>query len=185
MLNERTMNIFEENDITVHDREQQNGEFYREIEFYSNAGEDVIEIVWYDGTDEGFIKAFRQLADDFDVNDHAAMYIGDRGNHGIPDSVRELIDDAEEIKETLLTVADELETDVDDEENSSTMSRQQFIDYIEENFNISGETGRLINNILCFVENNYCDEDEQYNVLCELLDNTIGLSDAEIRKVCL
>ncbi len=110
MLNERTMNIFEENDITVHDREQQNGEFYREIEFYSNAGEDVIEIVWYDGTEEGFIKAFRQLADDFDVNDHAAMYIGDRGNHGIPDSVRELIDDAEEIKETLLIVADELET---------------------------------------------------------------------------
>ena len=110
MLNERTMNIFEENDITVHDREQQNGEFYREIEFYSNAGEDVIETVWYDGTDEGFIKAFRQLADDFDADEHAEMWIDGRGKRGVPDSVRELINDAEEIKETLLTVADELET---------------------------------------------------------------------------
>lgn len=110
MLNERTMNIFEENDITVHDREQQNGEFYREIEFYSNAGEDVIETVWYDGTDEGFIRAFRQLADDFDADEHAEMWIDGRGERGVSDSVRELIDDAEEIKETLLTVADELET---------------------------------------------------------------------------
>lgn len=110
MLNERTINIFEENDITVHDREQQNGEFYREIEFYSNAGEDVIETIWYDGTDEGFIKAFRQLADDFDADEHAEMWIDGRGKSGVPDSVRELIDDAEEIKETLLTVADELET---------------------------------------------------------------------------
>lgn len=65
------------------------------------------------------------------------------------------------------------------------MNRQEFLNYIEENFDISGEAKRLINNILSFVELNYCDENEQYNVLCELLDNTIGLSDEEIRKVYL
>lgn len=63
------------------------------------------------------------------------------------------------------------------------MDKQEFMCYIEENFNISGEAKRLINNILSFVELNSCDENEQYNMLCDLLDNTIGLSDEEIRKV--
>lgn len=63
------------------------------------------------------------------------------------------------------------------------MNREEFEQYIHENFNISGEAGRLINNILIFVEENYPEENEQYNVLCDLLDGTIGLSDNEIKKV--
>jgi len=63
------------------------------------------------------------------------------------------------------------------------MNREEFKNYIDENFNISGEAGRLINNILCFVETNYTEENEQYNVLCELLDGTIGLTDQEIQQV--
>ena len=63
------------------------------------------------------------------------------------------------------------------------MNREQFYQYILYNFDISGEATRLINNILHFVEENYTDENEQYRALCDLLDGTIGLSDAEIRKV--
>ena len=65
------------------------------------------------------------------------------------------------------------------------MDKQEFMCYIEENFDISGEAGRLIYNILSYVESNACDENEQYNMLCDLLDNTIGLPDEEIRKVYL
>ena len=68
-------------------------------------------------------------------------------------------------------------------EEDFIMNKQEFMRYIEENFDISGEAKRLINNILSFVELNSCDENEQYNMLCDLLDNTIGLSDEEIRKV--
>lgn len=63
------------------------------------------------------------------------------------------------------------------------MNRKEFYNYILENFDISAEAGRLINNILYFVEENYIDENEQYKVLCDLLDGTIGLSDEELRKV--
>lgn len=63
------------------------------------------------------------------------------------------------------------------------MNREQFYNYILENFNISGETGRLINNILQLVEENYTDENEQYSVLCSLLDGAIGLTDNEIKQV--
>lgn len=65
------------------------------------------------------------------------------------------------------------------------MNREEFMEYVRENFNISCEARRLIDNILSFVENTYFDESEQYKVLCELLDGTIGLSDNEIMRICL
>lgn len=64
------------------------------------------------------------------------------------------------------------------------MNKNEFMEYIEENFAIAGESKRLIYNILWFVEHNY-DKDEQYNVLSLLLDGAIGLSDEEIRRIIL
>lgn len=109
MLSEKTIAIFEENDITVSERYEEDGEYYREIEFYSPEGEDVLETIWYDGTDNGFIKAFKRNADNFDADEHAEMWIDKRGKNGVPDNVRALIDDAENIKDTLLKVAEKLE----------------------------------------------------------------------------
>lgn len=65
------------------------------------------------------------------------------------------------------------------------MNKSEFLLHIEENFNITGESYRLISNILDFVSNNATNENEQYNMLCNLLDGTIGLSDMELRKVYL
>lgn len=65
------------------------------------------------------------------------------------------------------------------------MDKNEFKQYIVDNFNISGEAHRLIGNILDFVQENYTDENEQYNALCSLLDGTIGLTDNEIKKVYL
>lgn len=185
MLSERTIEILENNDMTVFDRHEQNGEFTREIEFYSPEGEDVCECIFYDGTDESFIKAFRSNAENFDTDEHAAMWINNRGSvNGVPENVRDLITDAEWIKDTLLTIADELEAE-ENTENLSCMNRRQFYNYILENFDISGEAGRLINNILCYVESQGMEENEQYRTLCSLLDGTIGLTDNELKRVCL
>ena len=65
------------------------------------------------------------------------------------------------------------------------MNKSEFLLYIEENFNITGESYRLISSILDFVSNNATNENEQYNMLYNLLDGTIGLSDMELRKVYL
>ena len=185
MLSERTIEVLENNDMHAYERSEQHGEFTREIEFYSPEGEDVLECIFYDGTDESFIKAFRSNAENFDANEHAEMWIENRGQvGGVPESVRDLINDAEWIKDTLLSVADELEAE-ENTENLSCMNRRQFLDYINENFDISGEAGRLINNILHYVESQGMTENEQYLTLCELLDGTIGLSDAELKRVCL
>lgn len=65
------------------------------------------------------------------------------------------------------------------------MNKSEFLLYIEENFNITGESYRLISNILDFVSNNATNENEQYSMLCNFLNGTIGLSDMELRKVYL
>lgn len=65
------------------------------------------------------------------------------------------------------------------------MDKEEFMNYISENFDISIEAHRLINNILNYIAFQGVDEDEQYNMACALLDGTIGLTDAEIRKICL
>jgi hypothetical protein len=64
------------------------------------------------------------------------------------------------------------------------MNRAEFMQYVCENFYDAGAY-RLIDNILCYAENNFAGADEQYRFLCEMLDGTIGLTDAEIRSICL
>ena len=65
------------------------------------------------------------------------------------------------------------------------MNKNEFHEYIEENYNVSEETKRFINNVLNFVENNYFDEYEQHEVIAELLNGVVGLTNNEINKVYL
>ena len=110
MLSDRTIKILDDNEIKAYDRDKgSTDECTREIEFFSPEGEDVIECIWYDGTDDGFIKAFRENAERFDADEHAEMWVEGRGKRGVPESIRALIDDADWIKARLLEVAEMLE----------------------------------------------------------------------------
>ena len=187
-LSERIIEVLEAHDISVcgeiTERTYNDDGYDVELETYSPEGEDVIISLIYDGTEEDFIRQFERYAEDFDAEDHAETYINMRGKNGVPESIKDLLEDTEWQKEMLLEVAKDLNS-LDDEEmeTDGCMNREQFYQYILDNFSISGEAGRLIHNILYFVENNYTEENEQYRVLCDLLDGTIGLSDAEIKKV--
>ena len=187
-LSKKIIEVLEAYDISlcgeISERTYNNDGYDVELETYSPEGEDVIISLIYDGTEEDFIKQFESYAEDFDAEEHAETYINMRGKNGVPESIKNLLEDAEWQKEMLLEVAKDL-NGLDDEETETNgyMNREQFYQYILDNFSISGEAGRLINNILHFVEENYTDENEQYKALCDLLDGTIGLSDAEIKKV--
>lgn len=63
------------------------------------------------------------------------------------------------------------------------MSKDEFMDWLRENFDLPGCAQRLINNILDYVET--LPEGEHYAALTALLDGSIGLSEAEIRKISL
>lgn len=85
-----------------------------DLEFSSNLGEDCCESIEFrdfkDLNVDGFAKLLREYADNFDVDDHAEMYVGERGKHGVPNvSITELVKDAQGIKDYLYQMADEVE----------------------------------------------------------------------------
>ncbi len=76
-----------------------------EIEKYSPAGEDFgicVEV-------NDFPRSVREYADGFDVDEHVALWIDGRGKRGVPETARELVEDAEAIQHMLLDLADALE----------------------------------------------------------------------------
>jgi hypothetical protein len=64
------------------------------------------------------------------------------------------------------------------------MNKEEFLRYIFENFNLDGTAGRLVDNILYYVDKRgYESADSNYEHLCLLLDGAFGLTDREI-KMC-
>ncbi|MDO5397547.1 MAG: hypothetical protein Q4G33_06425 [bacterium] len=181
MLTERTIKILEANGFRVGNRDVNNdGSYEREIEFWSPAGEDNTLDIVYDGTNEGFVETFDRFASRFNVDDHVKALVPLCGNHGVPSRIEILVDDAKAIKKFLLEVAEELSGEDD---NSPKMGRQQFFDYIQQNYDISGEAMRLVDNILYYIETIDLTPDEQYDALYSLLDGVIGLSEDELKNV--
>ena len=102
-LEQKYIYILEENDWIV---SSYTNDGKVELEKYSPAGEDFLMCVEV----ENFPESVREYANDFDADEHAEMWIEARGKvSGVPDSIRELIDDAEEIQEMLNELADAFE----------------------------------------------------------------------------
>ena len=119
-----------------------------------------------------------ELYEVFDVEEER------NGISGVP-GVIDLVHNEEYKENALKKFAEKLQNLYNnlDKEETDTMNKQQFFEYIQENFNIDGASQRLIWNILSYIEANYPEENEQYNALVSLLDGTIGLEDRELKKV--
>lgn len=79
------------------------------FEFWTDtAGQDIVVEFDYDGTPEDFVRNFVEYADNYDVDDEVALFINMLGQNGVPSSARELVEDCEEAKDTLMEIADQL-----------------------------------------------------------------------------
>lgn len=101
-LEQKYIDILEENDWSV---SSYTNDGRVVLEKYSPAGEDFLMCAEI----ENFPESIRARANDFDIDEHAAMWIEARGSVGVPNSIRELIEDAEAIQEMLNELADALE----------------------------------------------------------------------------
>ena len=102
-LEQKYIYILEENDWIV---SSYTNDGKVELEKYSPAGEDFLMCVEV----ENFPESVREYANDFDADEHAEMWIEARGRvRGVPNSIRELIEDAEAIQEMLNELADAFE----------------------------------------------------------------------------
>lgn len=130
-LNENIVRVFENNGFTVGEPEYSNHhkEYCIEINQYTNLGEDWWFTLWYDGSDEDFIQKFETMVEYFDPDEEAEIWIENRGKNGVPDSIRDILDDQVWKLETLETTLKELneefrdypDTDDEDEEYTITL----------------------------------------------------------------
>lgn len=99
--------VLEENEIRI------DGDFKEDrsidLQFFSPLGEDFWFTIYFDGQPADFIYQFCSYQQGFDPDEHAAMWIANRGKHGTPSSVRDLIDDADAIDDRLQEIAWQLE----------------------------------------------------------------------------
>lgn len=80
------------------------------IEFWTDtAGQDIPMEFDYDGSSEDFVKQFTERAENYNVDEEVEVYINMRGKNGVPNTVRELLDDCQEAKNTLMEIARKLQ----------------------------------------------------------------------------
>lgn len=99
-----------------------------ELETYSPEGENFLMCVDV----ENFPESVREYANNFDADEHAEMWIEARGRvAGVPNSIRELIEDAEAIKEMLNELADTLVKDENNKENLEELKQYRENSYYD------------------------------------------------------
>lgn len=82
---------------------------YALVEFWTDtAGQDIVVELSYNGTPDDFILEFSDHADSYDVDEEVELYVSMRGKNGVPETVRELLDDCQEAKDTLMNISDRL-----------------------------------------------------------------------------
>lgn len=80
------------------------------VEFWTDtAGQDIPTEIEFDGTPEDFVKQFTEASDNYDVDEEVELYVNMRGQNGVPNTIRELLDDCEEAKQTLTEIAEALQ----------------------------------------------------------------------------
>jgi hypothetical protein len=129
-LNENIVRILEDNGFYVGEPEysDHHKEYCIEINQSTDLGEDWWMTLWYDGTDEDFIQKFETMVDNFDPDEEAEVYIEMRGKNGVPNSIRDILEDQvwklETLKATLEDLNKEFEDypDTDDEDEEYTIT---------------------------------------------------------------
>lgn len=95
---------------TVYEETDCNGRQYAELGKHSPAGEDFTMIIDFSIEDQegSFLKDLNDYAEDFDVDGHVELWMPQRGKGGCPSTLKELLADAEAVKEMIKELAKEL-----------------------------------------------------------------------------
>ena len=127
-LNENIVRVFENNGFTVGEPEYSNHhkEYCVEINQSTDLGEDWWLTLWYDGSDEDFIQKFETLVEYFDPDEEAEIYIDMRGKNGVPDSIRDILDDQVWKLETLKTTLKELKEEFEEYEEPEEEDEEEY-----------------------------------------------------------
>ena len=127
VLDKKIQDILEKNEFNFDEEisEQDNGK-YIEINQSTPEGEDWWETIWFDGTYEGFVNAVEKRVLNFDVDEEVEIWITNRGKGGCPDSIIDLVHDAEWKQKTLENLLDDLQENKKEEKDLLRMNYMIF-----------------------------------------------------------
>lgn len=110
LLDKKIQDILEKNEFNFDEEiSEQDNERYIEINQSTPEGEDWWETIWFDGTYEGFTNAVEKRVLNFDIDEEVEIWIPNRGEGGCPDSIIDLVHDAEWKQDTLKKLLDDLQ----------------------------------------------------------------------------
>lgn len=91
-------------------------ENYALIEFWTDtAGQDIPVEIDFDGTVEDLVNKFSIYAENYNVDEEVEIFAPMRGTNGVPTTIRELLDDCQEAKDTLLDIAKKMKSAINNE----------------------------------------------------------------------
>lgn len=139
LLDKKIHDILEKNEFNFDEEisEQDNGK-YIEINQSTPEGEDWWETIWFDGTYEGFVNAVKERILNFDIDEEVEIWIHNRGKGGCPDSIMNLVHDAEWKQKTLEKLLDDLHGN---EKEEKVITRQSVENELFDFFNDKMKTG--------------------------------------------
>lgn len=107
---ERVKETLERLKISYDIREElHEGKWFALVEFWTDvAGQDIPVEFYFDGTAKDFVEKFSEYADNYDVDEEVELFANMRGKNGIPETIRELLDDMQNAKDTLMKIKTEL-----------------------------------------------------------------------------
>lgn len=106
---ERIEKVLEEFGVQYEWYKRKDGVYYGFVEFWTSiANQYIVVEIYYDGTEIDFVNKFIEHAIKYDVDDEVAFFARTRGKNGIPESIRKILDDCQEAKDTLMAIADKL-----------------------------------------------------------------------------
>lgn len=100
--------ILKENDFVIGEITKQSNGIYVDLNQSTPLGEDWWVVIFFNGTNNGFIQEFHKYAYNFDIDEEIEIYVENRGKNGIPNSIVDLVEDAKWKQKTLEVTADEL-----------------------------------------------------------------------------
>ena len=139
LLDKKIQDILEKNEFNFDEEisEQDNGK-YIEINQSTSEGEDWWETIWFDGTYEGFVNAVEERVLNFDVDEEVEIWIPNRGKGGCPDSIMDLVHDAEWKQKTLENLLDDLQ---ENEKEVKVITKESVENDLYDFFSDKMETG--------------------------------------------
>lgn len=159
--------ILENNQIYSQGGNSEQG--YEEFGYTSPCGEDFIFTLHYEDNAETLSQALTEYAENFDPEEHAVSWYNHQNDTtGVPESLKDLLEDAEDIKDVLIQAAKEVDAAIEGKAKTPVFPHS------------SRELDDLVDHLVNF----FVSDDYNYEVIRDDLDY-VAVDNSKENEMCM